>query len=228
VAATCHPDTPLAARASTVWAVPGGEDGTVVMLRSFTTLLVLLQSAMAKTAGAGLRWVDLLRGGFDAMLAASRAWSRVLEDDGRAPRRAVMLGGGVRYAIALEGMLKAAEMSNQPVEAYVPLEYRHGPWGSLTRGDAVILLGQRQAADWEARLLSDLRARTETLLVVGAEHSRPTDTAAGIWYSSDIPDLWAGPLAVVPLQVFAWTWAIMGGRDPDAPQNLSKVVDLDG
>ncbi len=231
VAATCHPERELAARAHAVWAAPSAEDDTVVMLRSFTSLLVLLQAAMARAAGLRAGLASALQRAWPAWRDQAVRWGE--ESGAPAPRRAVVLGGGVRWGIALEGMLKATEMSNQVVHAYVPLEYRHGPWGSLTADDAVFVLTQQVTAVHDRQLVADLRRRTPHVVVIG-----PPSTAGGpedaglprvrrLCYPAGVGDLWAGPLVVVPLQAFAWWWAMASGQDPDAPQNLQPVVKLD-
>lgn len=231
VAATCHPERELAARAHTVWAVPSAEDDTVVMLRSFTSLLVLLQTAVARAAGLVGTPLAALQRAWPAWRESAAGW---LEDPrDAAPRRVVMLGGGVRWGIALEGMLKATEMSNQVAQAYVPLEYRHGPWGSLTEDDVVFVLTQRATAGHDRPLVADLRRRTPHVVVLGPEGGDGGDLGAGapavrrITYPAGVDDLWAGPLVVVPLQAFSWWWAMVSGQDPDAPQNLQAVVKLD-
>ncbi|MDA8198780.1 MAG: SIS domain-containing protein [Thermaerobacter sp.] len=231
VAATCHPERELAARAHAVWAVPSAEDDTVVMLRSFTSLLVLLQAAVARAAGMADPPLAALLRAWPAWHEAVTHWLEEPRDV--APRRAVVLGGGVRWGIALEGMLKATEMSNQVAQAYVPLEYRHGPWGSLTDEDIVLVLTQRGTAQHDRQLVADLTRRTPHVVVIGPEGGEGANQAPGapmvrrITYPLAVDDLWAGPLVVVPLQAFSWWWAMASGQNPDDPQNLEAVVKLD-
>jgi glucosamine--fructose-6-phosphate aminotransferase (isomerizing) len=46
-----------------------------------------------------------------------------------------------------------------------------------------------------------------------------------------LPSTWSdkalGPLAIIPLQILAWKWTIMVGKDPDHPANITQVVQLD-
>lgn len=231
VAATCHPEHELAARAHAVWAVPSAEDDTVVMLRSFTSLLVLLQTAVARAAGVANAPLAALQRAWPTWRERAADWLE--EPREAAPRRAVVLGGGVRWGIALEGMLKATEMSNQVAQAYVPLEYRHGPWGSLTADDVVLVLTQRATAVHDRQLVADLTRRTPHVVVIGPEAGDGVVRGPGapavrrVHYPAAVDDLWAGPLVTVPLQAFSWWWAMASGQDPDAPQNLQPVVTLD-
>lgn len=230
VAVTCHADAPLAAEAAEVWAAESAEDHTVVMLQSFTTLVLLLQSAVAEAAGRGAEPWEQHLAAWATFQPHVQAWLDKPTTEAAAPRRTVMLGGGIRAGIAMEGMLKALEMSNQVAYAYVPLEYRHGPWGSLTGDDAVFLLTQRQTGLQDRQLAEDLQKRTPHVVVVGPEGwdgGRPVAGVEAITYPVALDDLWAGALVVTPLQAFAWWWAMASGRDPDVPENLKPVVELD-
>jgi glucosamine--fructose-6-phosphate aminotransferase (isomerizing) len=152
----------------------------------------------------------------------------IYEEIRTVPRRVYVLGAGIRYGIALEGTLKSLEMSNQNVSAYGPLEFRHGPWGSVTADDLVVILGQSRYAAHERQVLRDLAQRTPHLVVVAqpawfGDESWP---ARMVQLPDSVDDLWSGPLAVLPLQWLGFYWALAVGQDPDAPKNLTPVVDL--
>lgn len=228
VALTCHGEAALAHCADIVWAAEAADDGTVVMLRSFTTLLAMLQAAVAHTAGLGV--APLAAAWPDWRDSGALGWLDEPSAGAKRPRRAVMLGGGVRLGVAWEGMLKAAEMSNQVAHAYAPLEYRHGPWGSLSPDDIVFVLAQRATAAHDRKLVSDLCQRTPQVVVVGPEGwdgGKLAPSVRQLSYPAEVDDRWAGPLVAAPLQAFSWWWAMASGRDPDAPANLTAVVELD-
>jgi glucosamine--fructose-6-phosphate aminotransferase (isomerizing) len=135
VAVTAAPTSALSLAAGRVLAVPGGQDGTLVMLRSFTGMLVLVlawlrgQAALAPLAAVAQAedaWAATVLAATDAALVAP-------------PRHLVVLGGGARYGIARETVLKAEEMALVRGEAYHPLEYRHGPRAALGADDLVLL-----------------------------------------------------------------------------------------
>ena len=145
------------------------------------------------------------------------------------PRRLYILGAGARYGIALEGALKSLEMANENAYAFGPLEFRHGPWGSVSDDDLIVVLGQTVYARHERQIVQDLAQRTSRLLVIA--HESWFDQAPGIpGHRLVLPgkgdDLWMGPLAVIPLQWIGWHWAVNTGRNPDAPRDLTAVVDL--
>lgn len=219
IAVTCHPDSPLAEAAHQVLASPLGEDDTVVMVRSFTSMLLLLQAALTEELP------KQLANQVDPLLASSEPLVKTIAHD--PPRRLYVLGAQVRHGIAQEAALKAQEMSNQPAWAYHPLEFRHGPWGSVTPKDVVVLLGQPRYVDLERALVRDLKERTPGVAVIAQKSWFDGDP--GEWdmtLPEDYPDWYLGPLALVPLQYLAWQWTIAVGQDPDHPANLTEVVRL--
>lgn len=227
LAVTCNDKAPLARQVDQAWVFPFGHDHTVVMVRSFTSMLLAFERALAEKAGGaeGLDALQTLAAAAPGFIAGADELIQRLTQSG--PRRVYILGAGVRYGVALEGSLKCLEMSNENAAAYGPLEFRHGPWGSVTEEDMVVLLGQTRFARHEHRVLADLAARTGRLLTIAQQSF--FDEAAPVGERLVLPpvdDLWSGPLAVVPLQWLGFYWSLSHGLNPDAPKNLTQVVDL--
>ena len=221
-ALTCTADTPLP-QVSDYVTVLEADDDTVVMIQSFTTMLMWLQASLMRMHGDEPG--PLYRPGLAAeVLASSEPLVRNLVRN--VPRRTIYLGAGVRFAIAQEGALKALEMGGAPVLWYEPLEFRHGPWGSLEEGDVVWLLRLEDRSQGELPLIADIEsrgARVVEIVRAGKDHPR----GDVVRLPPTVPDLLAGPLAVIPLQLYAWALAVALGRDPDHPRNLVKVVRID-
>lgn len=219
VGVTCQETSPLAVQADQALVSPEGEDDTVVMIRSFTSMLVLLQTSV------GVPEVDLApytKPILDQADQAIHRWRSV-------PRRVYLLGGGIRYGLVNEGALKIQEMSGQAAYAYAPLEFRHGPRGSVTTEDLVVLLGQACLARYEYGVLEDIARQGPSIWVVAQEPwwssvGEASVVAHQVRLPDTVPDLASGPLAIIPLQQIAWEMAIANGRDPDHPDNLEKVV----
>lgn len=227
VGLTCSPESPLASHVDSL-TVLEADDQTVVMVQSFTAMLLWLQASLALTAGTDM--APSFRPGLVAHVLAQTvpAVERLM---GPSPRRTIYLGSGVRYGIAREGALKALEMGGGQVLWYQPLEFRHGPWGSVEAGDVIIFLNVRgkatatRATASTDTLVGELAARGATVMEVART---PTGQAAeSIVLPEAVPDLWAGPLALVALQHYAWAWSLALGRDPDQPRHLTKVVRLE-
>lgn len=218
-AVTCQPASSLAGKADRTFAVSAGEDATVVMIRSFSSLLVLLQSAL------GVRSPNLGRnapGVLDVTNQGIAGWTEV-------PRRAYLLGGGVRLGIVQEGALKIQEMSGCAAYGYPPLEFRHGPRGSVTPRDLIVLAGQTAFARYEYGVIEDLARQGPMLWVVAQRAWWKALGGAPVFHHrvvlpDDMEDVASGPLAAVPLQRIGWEMAVANGRDPDHPDNLEKVV----
>lgn len=228
---TCNEASELANHVHDLWEIPQAHDHTVVMIRSFTSMLMVFQFALVRTVlgdDDAVRILENMVGVAPEFIDQSR--TKIAKLFRTPPRRTYILGSGVRYGIALEGSLKALEMSNENAYAYGPLEFRHGPWGSVTEKDLVVLLGQRSYTSHEQALVNDLSRRTSKLLVVA-----PSRWFDGISMTEEqrveIPvrgnDTWLGPMAVVPLQWIGWYWAMNTQRNPDAPRALEAAVSLD-
>ena len=227
-ALTCNDGTPLTRSADVALVLNGADDGTVVMIQSYTTMLISLQSLWLQTVGRSIDVLRSMENVLPQMVADTRAWWT--QHSVKIPRRIYVLGGGVRLGVANEGVLKIQEMSGQIAAAYPPLEFRHGPRGSVQADDLIVLLGQHRFAQHERSVLRDLQTQTQQFLVIAAETWREhvAETATeGIFWNSAVPDDLSGPLAVVPLQLLAWYLSKAAGRDPDHPHNLTKVVQLD-
>ena len=198
----------------------GAEHG-LVMLRSFTSMLIAVQflfgteddrGSLRALPAAGQAWLD---GGVEDLrsLASRRAFDRF-----------VFLGSASTYPMALEASLKIQEMSISTSEAYHSLEYRHGP-KATANGRTLVTLFALPDNGHGAALARDLVALGVTLLVVGPGAERYADIADLVVPTAPgIKDDCAGPLSLLPLQVMAFETAMRLERDPDAPVNLSKVV----
>ncbi|SMC08237.1 glucosamine--fructose-6-phosphate aminotransferase (isomerizing) [Sulfobacillus thermosulfidooxidans DSM 9293] len=226
IAVTCHADSPLATHADHLLLSPQGEDATIVMVQSFSSMLFLLQQVLQLTATSALLPETFIAGANDMVQQAAAVIPPLL--DGRPPRRLYVLGSGVRYGIAQEGALKAQEMSNQCAMAYAPMEFRHGPWGSLTPDDLIVVLGQTRHRSQEITVVRDLMHRQGRVLVIAQPqwHDSPGRYPT-IQLPASGPDRAFGPFAVIPLQYLAWHWTLLVNKDPDHPANITQVVELD-
>lgn len=89
---------------------------------------------------------------FEIVVKESEAWydynkATILNSD-----RIYVLGYGVDFGSALEGMLKIGEMLRIPTLGYELEEYSHGPTMSLDRRQTIILIGSDEA-EFERMLL---------------------------------------------------------------------------
>ncbi len=244
---SCRLDSGLAALPGVHLALPGSDETSVVMTRSFSSMLLALVAVAVVASGDEERFKAL--GGLPGAAAAVLAGAEpVLESLGRdaALHRYVFLGSGPLFGIASEGMLKVKEMALTDSEAYHSLEYRHGPKSIADASTLVVALLSGAARDEELKLVEELRSQgARTLTIGGAAPGGAAGGPAGgagnagragaglvgagpsVTLAAEGLDEWLrSPLAVIPLQLLAYHRAVGRGLDPDQPQNLTQVVKL--
>lgn len=210
---TCCEASDLAAHATQVYVFPEGFDESVVMTRSFTTMLVALlvfagvePQSMEPLVAAG---EDVLRR--FAALAAN--WLR------SEPAEFVFLGQGPLFGLAREASLKMKEMSLSTSEAFHSLEERHGPKSVVGERTAVVLLSSENSREWERPLLRELKE-------LGAATWQIDETAGDFSLASGLDLYRRLPLYILPCQWLALTRARAKAVDADRPRALSAVVEV--
>ncbi len=128
---------------------PQGDDGGAVMLRSFTSMLMILLGVLQPGKREAMQRAALE---VDAFAVTALDYFRQVIGNAP-PRRVVFLGGGALYAVAREAALKVTEMAVTVAESFHPLEYRHGPIATLDPGDAVVMFVQSEVWQDENPLL---------------------------------------------------------------------------
>lgn len=198
----------------------GYEDG-LVMLRSFTSMLLVSQVLFGDVSDeAELRTLP------DAGRAILRDKGEALKNlaNRRNFNRFVFLASGSSYPIAVEAGLKVQEMAIATSETYHSLEYRHGPKATADR-DTLVTLFTLSDKHHGLSLARDLKALGVTLLVVGKGAEDYADVADLIVPApAGMSEAQASAVALLPIQVMAFETAMRRGANPDAPANLSKVV----
>jgi len=219
----CSAGSSLLRMADHAWLIDEGFENGLIMLRSFTSMLLALQYWFGSADDrVGLR---KLPAAGQALLDAYTAPLRQLAHS-RSFDRLVYLASGSSYPIAVEASLKAQEMSISTSEAYHTLEYRHGPMATATR-DTLLTLFCPPNLELGLSLAHDMKVLGATLLVVGtsAEHYAGI---ADLTVATDpsLSDGQASLLTLIPSQIVAFETALRKGKNPDAPENLNKVVIL--
>jgi glucosamine--fructose-6-phosphate aminotransferase (isomerizing) len=218
VVVTNYPEQTLAAGADVVLAAPDGREESVAQTRSFSSMLLVVQAAVASLAGIDPAPLEALSGILPGIMDQAAEPMTRFGSDARL-RRFHFLGSDPLYGIASEGMLKLKEMSLTDSEAYHTLEYRHGPM-SMADSEALVI-----------GLISSDRSRAERAVVsdVAAFGANTIEIGEGLDISipDEIPG-WARPvLYLPPLQILALERARSKGLDPDRPRNLAAVIELE-
>ena len=115
-------------------------------------------------------------------------------------------------------------MTQDPCEAYNPMEFRHGPISIVDERTLILLLeGQREAA-YLAGIERDLARHGARVIAIGPHGGNDPDRLV---IGPDLGDLARCVLYLPFLQLFAYYRALANGLDPDRPRNLNQVVVLD-
>jgi glutamine---fructose-6-phosphate transaminase (isomerizing) len=148
-------------------------------------------------------------------------------------RNFLFLGRGVHYAIAREGALKLKEISYVQAEGMPAGELRHGPNALVDGSLAVVALATRDAADPDSILryqktlgvLEYVKSRGGRSIAIASAGDRDVQALAdNTLYVAALPELLLPIAEVIPLQLFAYHFAVLLGADVDNPRNLVKAV----
>jgi len=214
---TCTAESSLARHTDACLLVPEGAEDGLVMLRSFTGMLLACLLALGQAGDAerlvqaGEQMLQNLQGPISA-LANQRPFDRF-----------VFLGSGADFPMAQEAALKLQEMAAVTTEAYYTLEYRHGPRAT---GGANTLATMFTPAlpEYGVSLIQDLKAQGLATLVIGDTQPYAATATAMAATDAGLPARLRQMLALLPVHLLAYATAVRRQQDPGAPPNLAKVV----
>jgi len=142
---------------------------------------------------------------------------------------AIFLGRGISYPIALEGALKLKEISYVHAEGYPAGEMKHGPIALIDMEMPVFILAptDRHLIKVQSNM-EEVIARGGRVIVLCSEGDLETGKRAQ--YCLQIPragESLSPVLFTVALQLLAYNFAILRGKDVDQPRNLAKSVTVE-
>lgn len=139
------------------------------------------------------------------------------------------IGRGIDYAISLEGSLKLKEISYIHSEAYAAGELKHGTISLVEDGTLVVAIATQEALyPKTASNITEVTTRGAFVMAITNEGASEIEKASH--YTFFIPKTnryFAGSLAIIPLQLFAYYVSIGRGLDVDKPRNLAKSVTVE-
>jgi glucosamine 6-phosphate synthetase-like amidotransferase/phosphosugar isomerase protein len=216
IAITADPGSALARTAETPLILPIGTELVGPKTKGYTAsvaaLLCLQWEAEAIRHSSPTVRTSLalqLSGRLNELMGVLAAEGEALARNHSRVRYIMVLGQGRHHATALEGALKVVEMSGVPACGIETEEALHG-WLHALREDglAIFVAGSQDEialAQRTARVLEELRIPSHTLI---AGHTLSTGL-------EDLPDECDLLAHIVPLQVFAFTLAVLRGVDPN-------------
>jgi glutamine---fructose-6-phosphate transaminase (isomerizing) len=229
VAVTCSENSALAETCTQLLTLPWADEKSMVMTRSFTSILLLFEKLGASLAGdASLAAaLERLPEKTTPWLAANADKIRVL---GTKRRFAdfVFLGQGAHYWLAQEAALKMTEMSSSYAQAYHTLEFRHGPKSIASKDTLITFLLSDAGAEEESLLVPELKKLGAAIFVVAnrATAALRRDSDLLIELGLDEPEYARMALTAIPAQLLGFAVGLRKGLDPDVPKNLTRAVVL--
>jgi glucosamine--fructose-6-phosphate aminotransferase (isomerizing) len=226
---SCRPDSDLAQHSRFPLVSPPADEKSVVMTRSFTSMLLLIQYLAALRSNKKEYEEELaqLPGHGEGVIDSASDTARQVIELGNYSKF-VFLGQGPYYGLACEAMLKMKEMSLSVSEAYHSLEYRHGPMSLVDDNMLLTFLISERARDQEKILLKEMKTLGADTLAI-CERADPEIEAASdylIELRSGLSDEARLILYMPLLQLLAYYNSVAKGLDPDNPKHLTQVVTL--
>ncbi|MCI8660039.1 MAG: SIS domain-containing protein [Lachnospiraceae bacterium] len=206
---------------------PETAEDSVIMTRSFTSM-VYLAVILAFYAGGQKEKIETLKDygkQSEEFLKASDEMAKQIVEKHPELNLYITLGQGINYGIANECMNKMKEMSLSNSEAYYTLEYRHGPMSLVDEKTMIILLGNEETIEGDAKLLEEMKSYGAVILAVGAKASErygAADYALDLDYGYD--SLQNGAMIGFIGQMMGYYLAERKGLNADTPRHLSQAI----
>lgn len=209
-------------------------DRSLIETRSFTGMLYLAQ-LLSAWIGRGASHLDHLAEIPGTMKNLPAEIKFTAEGIGRdlAVTRFFFLASGPAYGLAYQSALMMKECSAEWVEAFHPLEFRHGPRSTAIAGSFVCLfLGDDpRASREEMRVVMEMKDQGARTLVLYDAHSTDIDQLKSTGLSfldlgTKLPLIDRLPAYLPFFQWLAFERALAKGLDPDHPVHLIAVTKL--
>jgi glucosamine--fructose-6-phosphate aminotransferase (isomerizing) len=139
------------------------------------------------------------------------------------------LGRGINYPIALEGALKLKEISYIHAEGYPAGEMKHGPIALIDEKMPVVVLMPRDRY-FQKTLgnLKEVESRGGKVIIVTDQEKLPAEIKSYGLLKVPKASHFLTPIVMsIPLQLLAYTIAVLRGTDVDQPLNLAKSVTVE-
>ena len=144
-------------------------------------------------------------------------------------RNGFYIGRGIDEKVAREGSLKMKEITYIHTEAFPAGELKHGTIALIENGTMVVVVAtQENMIEKIVSNIKELKARGAYIISITKNSYKDIrEVSDKVLYISDIDDLLAPVLAVIPAQLFAYYTAVAKGLDVDKPRNLAKSVTVE-
>lgn len=227
---TCNANSELSELCTHSLRLPWADEQSMVMTRSFTSILLIFQRLAAKLASD-----SSLSAALDNLPAKAERWLAANADKIRAfgANRIfadyVFLGQGAHYWLVQEAALKMTEMSSSYAQAYHTLEFRHGPKSIAGPETLVTFFLSEAAAREEIPLVGELNKLGAATMVVANRATPRLRRASDLLVELGLDEREYARLALtaIPAQLLGLAVGLRKRLNPDVPKNLTRAVVLD-
>lgn len=204
-----------------------GQEKSIAQTRSFASMYVAAAVLCAKMAGRRdlIEAMKKLPEVGNLIIGNHEAWAKSVGEN-LSFDRFYFLGSGIRYGLACEVNLKMKEMTLTHSEPFHFLEFRHGPMSMVNQNTVVVGMLSDANRVHEAKVLSEMEVLGATVARLG-ESPAGMISDANVCFESGIPESVRGALYLPILQLMAFYRSLAKGLNPDRPNNLTAVVEVD-
>jgi len=244
VAIINNAESSMATEATASLPTLAGTELAIPATKSFTTQLAVLYALAlsiarqrgrmtVQTTDARVNEVEMLPVLLEHALPAWETQIHEIANQLRQAKSFLFLGRGIHYAMAREGALKLKESAYIHAEGYPAGELKHGPNALVSADIPLVVIATVDHADPDSvlrysktlQLLKDMKSQGAQIFALATEGD--TEVPKYSTYCVFIPattEYLLTILEVVPLQLFAYSMALLRGIDVDRPRNLVKAV----
>ncbi len=230
IAITCASGQPLESECSLTLKLLDADEQSMVMTRSFTSMLLGLQYLAATVA----EHEELRR----ALMKLPEQTAPLLEDlpqrlrlfvEAHSLEDCVFLAQGPLFGIASECMLKVTESSCTYAQVFHSLEFRHGPKSIAGPETLITFLMSESSYEAELELLEEMKRLGAATMVIANWLDARAENAAdfAIELGLRVPEFTRPAAYTIWGQLYGVYNGLKKGLNPDSPKNLTRVVVLD-
>jgi glucosamine--fructose-6-phosphate aminotransferase (isomerizing) len=139
------------------------------------------------------------------------------------------MGRKYNFPIALEGALKIKEIAYVHAEGYPSGEMKHGPIALIDKNFPSIFVVPKDSV-YEKNIsgMQEIKARGGKIIAIATEGDKEIKKHADdVIYIPKTLEMLTPLLSVIPLQLFAYHFAVLKKLDVDKPRNLAKSVTVE-
>ncbi|MDB5238772.1 MAG: glmS [Candidatus Parcubacteria bacterium] len=139
------------------------------------------------------------------------------------------MGRKYNYPIALEGALKLKEVSYIHAEGYGAGEMKHGPLAMIDEKFPTMAIALSDSVYQKMTSnIQEIKARKGKVIAIATEGNEEIrDLADDVIHVPKTIEMLSPILTIVPLQLFAYYFAVKNGQNVDRPRNLAKSVTVE-